>query len=115
MESMLAVGLRHTIREKKPGGHRKGQGNRATQQTLNGYTTAEVIRLGRKPLHRLTPKEKQALEMYWESRLALMDLGVERGRMSWLTFQADIGVRDAYNRDRAFFIPVLGDGLDSEE
>lgn len=115
MESTLTVATRHSVGEKKSRGHRKGEGKRAQQSEFGGYTIAEVLKLGRKPLHRLTPKEIRALEEYWESRLAVMGLGVERGRSGLLTFQPDIGVRDHSNPGSGYFLPGTEEESDDEE
>lgn len=41
-------------------------------------TEAEILKLGRKAIHRLTPEEKQILNDYWDERLKKMGWGIYR-------------------------------------
>jgi hypothetical protein len=86
--------------------HRNGHRNGSRQDTFNGFTTAEVIRLGKEPIGRLTRKARLALELYWNARLAAMGDDVDRGIRSWLTYAPDIAVLDFFSEDKTYISPT---------
>ena len=115
MESTLVEGSYIGIRENKPRGHKKGQGKRAEQESFNGFTVAEVLKLGKKKPHTLTRNERQALEVYWDARLVAMGESISKGYdPGWLTYEADVGVLDFFAHDGEFFVPENEETEESE-
>lgn len=115
MESTPLGGSYIGVRENKPRGHKKGQGKRAEQDSFNGFTVAEVLKLGKKKPHTLTRNEKQALELYWDARLVAMGESFNRGYdPGCLTYEADIGVLDFFAHAREFFVPEAEETEESE-
>lgn len=101
MESTLAGAKCICVGQNKRRG-RTGLGKKVTKQHFNGFTTTEVQQLGSKQPHLLTRKEQLALELYWNARLAAMGRTVDRGRVEWLTYEADVVVLDFFAENKTY-------------
>lgn len=70
-------------------------------------------RRGREYVASVSPKQRKALEEYYDERLAALGCAVNRGYdPGWLTYEGDIGVLDFFAHDGTYYLPVADETTD---